>query len=86
MSHAGGARFAFNATLTHVKGAIDAGENIGWSPYALRKWWNVNKDTLAVGEGGVIWRSENSKESYSYGLEPLAKGLSNWAKSRKGRP
>ena len=39
---------------------------------------------MAVGEDGVIWWAENSKEAYSYGLESLAKGLSNWAKSRKG--
>lgn len=84
LSHAGGARFAFNATLAHVKGAIDAGENIGWSPYAPRKWWNKNKGKLAVSEDGEPWWQENSKESYSYGLESLAKGLSNWAKSRKG--
>ena len=42
------------------------------------------KDALAVGEDGVIWRQDNSKEAYSYGLESLAKGLSNWSKSRKG--
>ena len=84
LSHAGGARFAFNATLAHVKGAIDAGENICWSPYALRKWWNKNKGKLAVSDDGEPWWQENSKESYSYGLESLAKGLSNWAKSRKG--
>ena len=32
----------------------------------------------------MIWWRENSKEAYSSGLESLAKGLSNWAKSRKG--
>ena len=32
----------------------------------------------------MIWWGENSKEAYSSGLEALAKGLSNWAKSRKG--
>lgn len=37
----------------------------------------MDKDALAVGEDGVIWWAENSKEAYSYGLEPLAKGLSN---------
>lgn len=74
LPHAGGARFAFNATLAHVKGAIDAGENIGRSPYAPRKWWNKNKGKLAVSEDGEPWWQENSKESYSYGLESLAKG------------
>ena len=84
LSHAGAARFAYNAGLVHVKEAIDAGENIGWSPYSLRKWWNSVKDELAVGGDGETWWQENSKESYSYGLESLAKGLSNWSKSRKG--
>ena len=84
LSHAGGARFAYNAGLALVKDALDSGQKIEWSFYSLRKWWNSVKDTLAVGEGGVIWWSENSKEAYSYGLESLAKGLSNWSKSRRG--
>lgn len=84
LSHAGGARFAFNAGLAHVKEALDAGDKPEWSLYSLRKWWNANKDTLAVGDDGAIWWAENSKEAYSSGLEALAKGLSNWVKSRKG--
>ena len=84
LSHAGAARFAFNAALVHVKEAIEAGEKPEWSFYSLRKWWNHNKDELAVDDDGVIWWSDNSKEAYSYGVESLAKGLSNWSKSRKG--
>lgn len=84
LSHAGAARFAFNAGLAHVKEAIEAGDKPEWSFYSLRKWWNSNKDALAVDDDGVIWWSENSKEAYSSGLESLAKGLSNWMKSRKG--
>ena len=84
LSHAGGARFAYNAGLAHVKAALDAGEKPERSFYSLRKWWNANKDTIAVGEDGVIWWAENSKEAYSYGLESLARGLSNWSKSRRG--
>ena len=84
LSHAGGARFAFNAGLAHVKEAIEAGEKPEWSFYSLRKWWNANKDTLAVNMDGASWWAENSKEAYSSGLESLAKGLSNWSKSRKG--
>lgn len=84
LSHAGAARFAFNAGLARVKEALDAGEKPEWSFYSLRKWWNANKDALAVSDDGVIWWGENSKEAYSSGLEALAKGLSNWAKSRKG--
>lgn len=83
LSHAGAARFAFNAGLAHVKAGIDAGENPEWSLYGLRRWWNSNKDTLAVSDDGVIWWTKNSKEAYSYGLEALAKGLLNWSKSRK---
>lgn len=84
LSHAGAARFAFNAGLAHVKEALEAGDKPEWSFYSLRKWWNSNKDALAVDDDGVIWWSENSKEAYSSGLESLAKGLSNWSKSRKG--
>ena len=84
LSHAGAARFAFNAGLAHVKASIDAGEKPEWSFYSLRKWWNANKDTLAVSDDGVIWWTENSKEAYSSGLESLANALSNWVKSRKG--
>ena len=84
LSHAGAARFAFNAALAHVKEAIEAGEKPEWSFYSLRKWWNANKDSLAIDDNGVVWWADNSKEAYSYGVESLAKGLSNWAKSRKG--
>lgn len=84
LSHAGAARFAFNAALAHVKKAIEAGEKAEWSFYSLRKWWNHNKDELAVDDDGVIWWADNSKEAYGYGIESLANGLSNWSKSRKG--
>lgn len=63
LSHAGAARFAFNAALAHVKESIEAGEKPEWSFYSLRKWWNHNKDELAVDDDGVIWWAENSKES-----------------------
>ena len=84
LSHAGAARFAFNAGLAHVKAGIDTGAKPEWSYYALVRWWNSNKDALAVSDDGVIWWGENSKEAYSYGLEALAKGLLNWSKSRRG--
>ena len=83
LSHAGAARFAYNAALAHVKAALETGEKLDWSYYSLRRWWNANKDVLAVGPDGVIWWHENSKETYSTGLESLAKALSNWSKSRK---
>ena len=84
-SHAGAARFAYNAGLAHVKEALDNGESPEWSHYGLLRWWNANKDELAVNQTtGVVWWSRNSKESYSMALRSLAQGFSNWSKSRKG--
>lgn len=83
LSHAGAARFAFNAGLAHVQEAIEAGVKPEWSFYSLVRWWNANKDTLAVGDDGVPWWAENSKEAANTGLRSLAAALSNWAKSRK---
>ena len=85
-SHAGAARFAYNAGLAHVKEALENGEPPEWSHYALLRWWNANKDSLAVNrDTGVVWWSQNSKEAYNMGLYGLARGLSNWLKSRKGQ-
>ena len=84
LSHAGAARFAYNAALAHVKEGIEAGEKPEWSFYSLINWWNANKDELTIDEDGLTWWRENSREAYNSGLESLAKGLSNWAKSRKG--
>ena len=85
-SHAGAARFAYNAGLAHVKAMLERQEKPEWSYYALRRWWNANKDALAVSmETGKPWWRENSKESYSSGLESLADALRNFSKSRKGR-
>ena len=85
LSHAGAARFAYNAGLAHVKAALEAGEKPEWSYFSLINWWNANKDTLAVDSDGVPWWRENSKEAANSGLRWLADGLSNWAKSRKGK-
>lgn len=79
LSHAGAARFAYNAGLAHVKEQLEAGEKPDWSHYALRRWWNRNKDVLAP------WWAENSKEAYSYGLECLAKALRAFSDSKRGR-
>ena len=85
-SHAGAARFAYNAGLAHVKEAIDKGEPPEWSYYDLRRWWNANKDELAVNQAtGEVWWGQDSKEAYSGGLRDLARGFSNWSKSRKGK-
>ena len=86
LSHAGAARFAFNAGLAHVKAGIEAGDKLDWSFYSLVRWWNANKDALAVNPAtGVVWWSQNSKEAYSMALRDLAQGLSNWVKSRNGQ-
>ena len=86
LSHAGAARFAFNAGLAHVKAGIEAGDKLDWSFYSLVRWWNANKDTLAVNQAtGLVWWSQNSKEAYSMALRDLAQALSNWVKSRKGQ-
>ena len=85
-SHAGAARFAYNAGLAHVKEALENGEPADWSHYSLRRWWNANKDTLAVNpDTGVVWWSQNSKEAYSMAFRDLARGFSNWSQSRKGQ-
>ena len=85
-SHAGAARFAYNAGLAHVKEALENGEPADLSHYGLLRWWNTNKDELAVNrDTGVVWWNQNSKESYSMGLRSLAQGFSNWSKSRKGQ-
>ena len=84
LSHAGAARFAFNAGLAHVKEDIEAGEKPEWSFYSLVRWWNSSKDTLAVGADGTPWWAENSKEAANTGLRSLASALSNWVKSRRG--
>ena len=76
-SHAGAARFAYNAGLAHVKDSLEKGEPPEWSHYALRRWWNANKDALAVNPAtGVVWWSQNSKEAYSMALRDLAHGFS----------
>ena len=86
VSHAGAARFAYNAVLAHVKEALENSEPADWSHYALRRWWNANKDTLAVNQGtGEVWWSQNSKEAYGMALRSLSQGLSNWSQSRKGQ-
>ena len=84
LSHAGASRFAYNAGLAHVKAGIEAGDKPEWSYYALIRWWNANKDTLAVNADGTPWWRENSKEAANTGLRSLAAALSNWAKSRRG--
>ncbi|OZG55465.1 transposase [Bifidobacterium tissieri] len=84
VAHAGAARFAFNAGLAHVKAMIDVRGKPEWSLYALRRWWNANKDTLAVDGSGVPWWRENSKEAYNSGLEALSNALRTGRKAAGG--
>lgn len=56
-SHAGGARFAYNLMLAHVRRQISLGEKPDWTLYAMRRWWNEWKDEIAP------WWRENSKEA-----------------------
>ena len=85
-SHAGAARFAYNAGLAHVRDMLERGDKPEWSYYGLRRWWNQAKAVLAVDEAtGETWWPENSKEAYNSGLESLADALKNFSKSRKGR-
>ena len=85
-SHVGAARFAYNAGLAHVKESLENNEPPEWSHYSLRRWWNANKDELAVNQAtGEVWWDQNSKEAYSGTLRDLARGFSNWSQSRKGQ-
>lgn len=62
-SHAGAARFAYNNGLAHVKDMLERGDTPEWSYYALRRWWNQAKNTLAMDETtGEPWWPRNSKD------------------------
>jgi putative transposase len=83
-SHVGAARFAYNWGLELVKRRLDeraTGQDVEvpWTLRALRREWNRSKAAVAP------WWADNSKEAYSSGLDALARGLRNWADSRKER-
>lgn len=83
-SHAGAARFAYNAALAHVveqleQRNVDGETQVPWNLYSLRRWWNDVKDEVAP------WWAENSKEAYNSGLDALAAGLKNFSTSRSGK-
>jgi IS605 OrfB family transposase len=92
LSHAGAARVAHNWALAKVKAVMDqrAAErsygvpdelltpSLSWSLAGLRKAWNTAKPDVAP------WWAEVSKEAFNTGLDALARGLKNWADSRKG--
>lgn len=83
--HAGVARFAYNQALSHVLDQLNNGQKPEYSYYGLRKWWNQNKNTLAVGADERVWWSRNSKEAYNTGLENLSRALRNHADSKHGK-
>jgi putative transposase len=98
LSHAGGARFAYNVMLAVVKANLDqrAAERsygiaeadltpgTGWSFQSLRNDWNRRKHTVAVGVDGTPWWPQNSKEVYANACRALSEALSNWGASRSG--
>jgi hypothetical protein len=61
-----------------VKRGLRRAPVVNWSLYAMRKDWNQAKEQVA------LWWAECSKEAYNTGLDQLARGLKNWADSRKG--
>ena len=91
-AHVGAARVAHNWALARVKAVMDqrAAErsygvpdelltpSLPWSLAGLRKAWNAAKAEAAP------WWGEVSKEAFNTGLDALARGLKNWADSRKG--
>lgn len=98
VSHAGGARFAYNAMLAVVKAnfAQRAAERsygiaedaltpaVSWSFQSLRNDWNQRKHFLAISAAGEPWWQENSKEVYANACKALADGLGNWVASKTG--
>jgi putative transposase len=92
LAHAGAARVAHNWALARVKAVMDQRaaersysipeehltESPGWSLPTLRRAWNAEKSLVAP------WWGEVSKEAFNTGLDALARGLKNWADSRRG--
>ena len=76
-SHAGGARFAYNLMLAHVRRQISLGEKPDWTLYAMRRWWNEWKDEIAP------WWRENSKEGRRAGRRV---GWPKYKSKRSGVP
>ena len=94
LSHAGGARFAFNTMLAAVRANLDqrtaersSGSaeadltpSMSWSFRGLRDGWNQRKHAVAVREDGTPWWSENSKEVYANACRALSEALSTGAR------
>ena len=98
VSHAAGARFAYNLMLAAVAANLhqraaerpygvteeDLTPPMSWSFQSLRNEWNQRKHAVAVGVDGASWWPENSKEVYANACRSLSDALSNWDASRKG--
>ena len=85
LSHAGAARFAFNAGLAHVKDALDAGDKPEWSFYSLVRWWNSNKDTLATLSDGTVIENPRPLRKAERRLKRAQKALSRKVKGSNRR-
>jgi putative transposase len=98
LSHAGGARLAYNTMLAAVKANLDQRHAersygitepeltrcMGWSFLSLRNDWNRRKHSVAVGDDGSAWWPQNSKEVYANACRALADSLANWQASKNG--
>ena len=91
-AHVGASRVAHNWALARVKAVMEQRRaegsygvpddlltpSLSWSLAGLPKAWNAVKPDVAP------WWAEVSKEAFNTGLDALARGLSNWADSRRG--
>ena len=64
-SHAGAARFAYNAGLAHVKDMLERGDTPEWSYYALRRWWGKPEHTRHGRDHGRTMVAQEQQESYN---------------------
>lgn len=91
-SHAGGARFAYNAALAHIKEQLDERKaqqeaglpkdqwtKVGNSVIKLGYWWRANRDQIAP------WYADNASGMYNCAFDNLAKASSNFLKSLSGQ-
>ena len=92
-SHVGASRLTYNYLLSKVKATLDQREAeksygvpeseltpyVPTSHYALRKYWNTQKELVAP------WWGENSKEAYADGAKRLSVAMTNYFASLKGK-
>lgn len=86
-SNCGGARFAYNHMLSWSKTQYELSkkglaEKPGLSMYALRKQWNIEKQSVATD-----WWLENDSQAYASALDGLANAYKNFfARTEVGYP